>query len=60
MQCITMEKHSNQITTPWWNKEKAMAALIDKTYFLPAESKSDAMLCLQSYQGLRINKSLVY
>ena len=22
MQCIIMEKHSNQITTPWWNKEK--------------------------------------
>ena len=27
---------------------------------LPVESDSDAMLCLQSYQGLRIDKSLVY
>ena len=22
MQCIIMEKHSNQINAPWWNKEK--------------------------------------
>ena len=22
MQCIIMEKHSNQINTPWWNIEK--------------------------------------
>ena len=22
MQCIIMEKHSIQINTPWWNKEK--------------------------------------
>ena len=22
MQCIIMEKHSNQINTLWWNKEK--------------------------------------
>ena len=22
MQCIIIEKHSNQINTPWWNKEK--------------------------------------
>ena len=22
MQCIIMEKHYNQINTPWWNKEK--------------------------------------
>ena len=27
---------------------------------LPVESDSDAMLCLQSYKGLRINRSLVY
>ena len=27
---------------------------------LPAKSDSDAMLCLQSYQGLRIYRSLVY
>ena len=22
MQCIIMEKHSNHINKPWWNKEK--------------------------------------
>ena len=27
---------------------------------LPAMSDSDVMFCLQSYQGLRIDKSLVY
>ena len=27
---------------------------------LPAKSDSDAMLCLQSYQGFRIHRSLVY
>ena len=27
---------------------------------LPAKSDSDVMFCLQSYQGLRIDKSLVY
>ena len=27
---------------------------------LPANSDSDAMLSLQSYQGLRIDRSLVY
>ena len=27
---------------------------------LPAESDSDAMVCLQSYQGLIIDRSLVY
>ena len=27
---------------------------------LPAKSDSDVMLCSQSYQGLRIDRSLVY
>ena len=27
---------------------------------LPARSDSDLMFCLQSYQGLRIDRSLVY
>ena len=27
---------------------------------LPAKSDSDIMFCLQSYQGLRIDRSLVY
>ena len=27
---------------------------------LPAKSESDVMFCLQSYQGLRIDRSLVY
>ena len=27
---------------------------------LPAKSDSDVMFCLQSYQGLRIDRSLVY
>ena len=27
---------------------------------LPAKSDSDIMICLQSYQGLRIDRSLVY
>ena len=31
-----------------------------KTTVLPAKSDSDFMSCLQSYQGLIINRSLVY
>ena len=27
---------------------------------LPAKSDSDVMFCLQSYQALRMNRSLVY
>ena len=27
---------------------------------LPAKSDSDVMFCLQSYQGLRIDRSIVY
>ena len=27
---------------------------------LPARSDSDVMVCLQNYQGLRINRALVY
>ena len=30
------------------------------TTVLPAKSDSDVMFCLQSYQGLRIDRSLVY
>ena len=30
------------------------------TTVLPAKSNSDVMFCLQSYQGLRIDISLVY
>ena len=30
------------------------------TNVLPAKSDSDAMVCLQSYQGLRIDRSFVY
>ena len=30
------------------------------TTTLPAKSKSDVIFCLQSYQGLRIDRSLVY
>ena len=30
------------------------------TTILPAKSDSDVMFCLQSYQGLRIDRSLVY
>ena len=30
------------------------------TTVLPAKSDSDVMFCLQSYQGLRINRLLVY
>ena len=30
------------------------------TTVLPAKSDSDDMLCLQSYQGLMIDRSLVY
>ena len=37
---------------------------LDKEVFpftvLPVKSDSDVMLCLQSYQGLRIDRSLVY
>ena len=32
----------------------------DSTTVLPAKSDSDIMFCLQSYQGLRIDRSLVY
>ena len=31
-----------------------------KATVLPAKSDSDVMFCLQSYQGLRIDRSLVY
>ena len=31
-----------------------------KLTVLPAKSDSDVMFCLQSYQGLRIERSLVY
>ena len=33
---------------------------ISRPTVLPANSDSDIMFCLQSYQGLRINRSLVY
>ena len=33
---------------------------ITSSTVLPAKSDSDVMLCLQSYQGLIINRSLVY
>ena len=32
----------------------------DETTVLPAKSYSDVMLCLQLYQGIRIDRSLVY
>ena len=32
----------------------------DMVTILPAKSDSDVMLCLQSYQGLMIDRSLVY
>ena len=32
----------------------------DTIYFLPAKSDIDVMFCLQSYQGLIIDRSLVY
>ena len=34
--------------------------MIPKGTVLPAKSDSDAMLCLQCYQGLRVDRSLVY
>ena len=34
--------------------------IIAKVTVLPAKIDSDAMLCLQSYQGLRIDTSIVY
>ena len=33
---------------------------ISRTFVLPANSDSEVVFCLQSYQGLRINRSLVY
>ena len=33
---------------------------IERTTVLPAKSDSDVMFCLQSYQGLKINRSFVY
>ena len=39
---------------------KAYIQVISKATVLPAKSDSDAMFCLQSYQGQRINRSLVY
>ena len=33
---------------------------IKSSTVLPAKSDSDYMFCLQSYQGLRIDRSLVY
>ena len=34
--------------------------VLDSTTVLPVKIDSDAMICLQSYQGLRIDRSLVY
>ena len=46
------------------NKEKMpfnrSALRVAQTTVLPAKSDSDALLCLQSYQGLKIDRSLVY
>ena len=39
---------------------KSSELRVAKTTVLPAKSYSDAMLCLQIYKGLRINRSLVY
>ena len=33
---------------------------LDQPTVLPTKSDSDAMFCLQKYQGLRIERSLVY
>ena len=38
----------------YWTYDKENATV------LPAKSDSDVMFCLQSYQGLRIDRSLVY
>ena len=35
-------------------------AIKQRRTFLPAKSDSDVMFCLQSYQGLMIDRSLVY
>ena len=41
-----------------WNLKIHM--VFGSTTVLPAKSDSDVMFCLQSYQGLRIDRSLVY
>ena len=38
-----------------WSNEACMCATV-----LPAKSDSDFMLCLQSYQGLIVDRTLVY
>ena len=40
-------------------KRKIITSVLGATV-LPAKSDSDFMFCLQSYQGLKINRSLVY
>ena len=44
------EIHSTYLNSYW----------VTKTTVLPAKSDSDIMFCLQSFQGLRIDRSLVY
>ena len=41
-------------------KSEAMTDDEQRATVLPAKSGSDVMFCLQSYQGLRIDRSLVH
>ena len=41
-------------------KEMQISACVEYPTVLPAKSYSDVIFCLQSYRGLRIDRSLVY
>ena len=41
-------------------KKQCIKLILQMLTVLPAKNDSDAMFCLQSYQGLRIDRSLVY
>ena len=43
-----------------WVESKDHWCLCNTSTVLPVKSDSDVMFCLQSYQGLRIDRSLVY
>ena len=53
---VAIERYINSLCPP--TRTKLSLVLVDGTTVLPAKSYSDVMLCLQSYQGLIIDKSL--
>ena len=57
------KQHSLWVSNTYDESNKYIAGAsswFDTGTILPAKSDSDVMFCLQSYQGLIIDKSLVY